>query len=172
MVATAESQAPLQHGGSGDAFFPTNPSTADAILQMTQYLYALILLVTFVVLTAWYSVFNAKKEEDAIKPTVKGPGGKPLPVTKRLKRDDGERKIGPHFGFAAKNVFRYLAAIIFFTYIGNATSMFIHAFWYEDPNEWSKNGLYWAGQWTVVSIADLSAPRDAKSGNDISDIVC
>lgn len=158
MVATAESQAPLQQDGSGDPLFPNPDSLADIVLQKTQYLYALVLLVAFVSLAAWYSVFNSKKEEDAVKPTVKGPGGKPLPVTKRQKRTDGERKLGPHFGFAAKNVFRYLAAIVFLAYLGNAASMFIHAFWYENPNEWSKDGLSWAGEWTVVSIS-LPAPK-------------
>lgn len=152
MVAAVESQALLQQDGSGDLLpSPIDESTADVILRKTQYLYALILLVTFIGLAAWYSVFNAKKEEDVVQPTVKGPGGKPLPITKLKKRDNGERKIGPHFGRTAKNVFRYLAAMVFLSYLGNGISMFIHAFWYEDPYQWSKEGLPWAGEWTVVS---------------------
>lgn len=124
----------------------------DVVLRRTQYLYALVLLVTFIAGAAWYSVYNAKKDEDQAQPVVKGPGGKPLPVTKRKKRDDGERKVGPRFGRTAKNVFRYLACVVFLTYVASSVSMFRHAFWYEDPYKWSKEGLPWAGEWTVVRI--------------------
>ncbi|KAK5989159.1 ABC transporter aclQ [Cladobotryum mycophilum] len=127
-------------------------SLAEVVLRDTQYLYSLVLLTAFISCAAWYSVFNAKKEEDLIQSTVKGPGGKPLPVTKRKKKTDGERKIGPRFGPVAKNVFRYLAAIVFFSYVGTGLAMFNHAFWYENPYKWSKQGLPWAGEWTVVHV--------------------
>lgn len=159
MVAIAEGQASSQQDGPGVYLVsPIIESLADTILQKTQYLYALVLLSAFVCLAAWYSVFNAKKEEDIIESTVKGPGGKPLPITKLRKGNDGERKIGPHFGRAAKNVFRYLAFVIFLCYVGSAASMFVHAFWHEDPYDWSKNGLPWAGEWTVVSNINLRPP--------------
>lgn len=124
---------------------------ADYILRKTQYLYALILLTAFISCAAWYSVVNSKKQEDLVQPTVKGPGGKPLPITKRKRaRGDGDRKIGPGFGRTAKNVFRYLAFVVFMTYVGSAGFMFYHAFWYEDPYQWSNEGLPWAGEWSVV----------------------
>lgn len=147
MGATDENQPPDPRdlgSTSGDS------SMVDAILRKTQYTYALVLLVAFVTGAAWYSVYNAKKEEDVVQSTVKGPGGKPLPSTKRKKRDDGERKLGPRFGPAAKNVFRYLAAVVFLSYIGTGVSMFIHAFWHENPYKWSKEGLPWGGEWSVV----------------------
>lgn len=125
----------------------------ERILREVQYLYALVLLVTFISCAAWYSIANSKKEEDLVESTVKGPGGKPLPGTKRKKRTDGERKIGPRFGTAAKNVFRYLAAIVCLSYIVSSASMLNHAFWHEDPYRWSKEGLPWAGEWSVVSLS-------------------
>ncbi|RDA83096.1 hypothetical protein CP532_3080 [Ophiocordyceps camponoti-leonardi (nom. inval.)] len=125
----------------------------DVILRETQYLYALLLLVTFLTGAAWYSVYNAKKQELLAQPKAKGPGGKPLPATKRKKRDsNGERKFGPSFGPAAKIVFRYLAFVVFATYIASAVALFNHAFWHENPYEWSKEGLSWAGEWTVVHV--------------------
>lgn len=136
---------PRDSGPATDAI-----KSGDVILRQTQYLYALILLVAFVTGAAWYSVYNTKKEEDIVQTTVKGPGGKPLPITKRTKRDDGERKLGPRFGPTAKNVFRYLAAVLFLSYVGTGTSMFIHAFWHEDPYKWSKEGLPWAPECSVV----------------------
>ncbi|KAG6011509.1 hypothetical protein E4U54_008047 [Claviceps lovelessii] len=150
MRATDENQPPDPR----DPGQPTDPinNSGDALLRQTQYLYALVLLVAFVTGAAWYSVYNAKKEEDVIHTTIKGPGGKPLPTTKRKKRDDGERKLGPRFGPTAKNVFRYLAAVLFLSYVGTGVSMFIHAFWHENPYKWSKEGLPWAGEGSVVHV--------------------
>lgn len=123
----------------------------DYILRKTQYLYALILLTAFISGAAWYSVVNSKKQEDQVQSTIKGPGGKPLPITKKKRsRADGDRKIGPGFGRTAKNVFRYLAFVVFMTYVGSAGFMFYHAFWFEDPYHWSNEGLPWAGEWSVV----------------------
>jgi hypothetical protein len=137
---------------------PKTLPLADKLLRETQYLYSVILLVAFISLAAWYSVFNAKKEEDLVQPSVKGPGGKPLPITKRKKRNDGERKIGPRFGRVAKNVFRYLAAVVFLSYVATGVAMFIHAFWHENPYKWSKDGLPWAGEWTVVCPSPCLPP--------------
>lgn len=152
MVVLPTHQATLQlHDGSGDTpSFPRQSTLADRILHKTQYLYALVLLVAFVSLAAWYSVYNAKRQDDVVHSHIKGPGGKPLPITRRKKRDNGERKIGPHFGLAAKNVFRYLAAIVCLSYVGSSACLMIRAFWYEDPYRWSREGLPWAGESTVV----------------------
>ncbi|PFH55676.1 hypothetical protein XA68_17846 [Ophiocordyceps unilateralis] len=97
-------------------------------------------------------VYNVKKQEILARPKAKGPGGKPLPVTKRKKRDSGERRIGPSFGPAAKIVFRYLAFVVFSTYVASGVALFNHAFWHENPYKWSKEGLAWAGEWTVVHV--------------------
>lgn len=125
----------------------------DLILHETQYLYSTTLLVTFIVGAAWYSVYNAKKNgEFSQQTTVKGPGGKPLPITKRKPKDEAERKIGPKFGSAAKNTFRYLAAVVFISYVATGSSMFIHAFYHENPAKWSRQGLPWAGEYSLVRI--------------------
>ncbi|KAJ3481130.1 hypothetical protein NLG97_g7901 [Lecanicillium saksenae] len=126
--------------------------TPDLILRQTQYLYSFILLLSFISCVAWYSIYNAKKQENIVQSQVKGPGGKPLPVTKKKTKDDGERKLGPHFGSAAKNVFRYLSAVIFLSYVATGASMFDHAFYHDNPYKWSKEGLPWAGEWTVVHV--------------------
>lgn len=142
----------LSPDGTAQSPLDTDTGPEDFLLRETQYLYSLVLLVTFVSLAAWYSVYNAKKDDDGpTKSHIKGPGGKPLPATKKAKKDSAERKLGPHFDRKAKNIFRCLAAIVFLLYIGNATSMFVHAFRYDDPYRWSKDGLSWAGEWTVVS---------------------
>lgn len=150
-MVVADDSSPSQYRDSAD----DTTSTVDNVLRETQYLYAVVLLIAFIVCAAWYSVFNAKKEEDLIQSDVKGPGGKPLPITKRKKRNDGERKIGPCFGRPAKIAFRYLAAMVFLSYVASGSFMFIHAFRYEDPYSWAKEGLPWAGEWTVVRAFQL-----------------
>lgn len=148
VMAAPDDMPTAQPGSDRDGL-----SLADEILRHTQYLYALVLLIAFVSCAAWYSVVNAKKEEDLVQPKVKGPGGKPLPLTKKKRAlADGSRKIGPGFGRTAKNVFRYLAAVVFLSYVASASLMFNHAFWHEDPYRWSKEGLPWAGEWSVVHV--------------------
>ncbi|EGX96312.1 heavy metal tolerance protein precursor [Cordyceps militaris CM01] len=147
-MAAADQVSALQQRQPGPSSIPTS----DLILRETQYLYSFTLLVAFVSCVAWYSVYNAKKQENIVQSHLKGPGGKPLPVTKKKTTDDGARKLGPHFGSVAKNVFRYLAAVIFMSYIATGAFMFDHAFYHDDPYKWSKEGLAWAGEWTVVHV--------------------
>lgn len=145
-MSAIAAKAPTENGlGDDDSF-------SEYLLRKTQYLYALILLVTFLAGAAWYSVFNAKKEEDVVVSKVKGPGGKPLPITRHKKRNDGERKIGPHFGPAGKNAFRTIVAALVLSYVTTGAFMVNHAFWHENPYEWSRKGLPWAGEWTVVHV--------------------
>ncbi|KAF4591657.1 heavy metal tolerance protein precursor [Ophiocordyceps camponoti-floridani] len=145
----AEDESPPSRRGPDHG----HPETlVDLILREMQYIYALVLLVTFLTGAAWYSVYNAKRQEVLAQPKAKGPGGKPLPVTKSKKRDSGQRKLGPSFGPAAKIVFRYLAFVVFSTYVASGVALFDHAFWHENPYKWSKEGLPWAGEWTVVHV--------------------
>ncbi|KAF4978819.1 hypothetical protein FZEAL_4863 [Fusarium zealandicum] len=153
MLVVADDISIAPRGSGRDDSASDDLPLSDYILRRTQYLYALILLTAFISCAAWYSVVNAKKEEDQVQSTVKGPGGKPLPITKKKhSRADGDRKIGPGFGRTAKNVFRVLAAMVFLSYVGSASFMFYHAFWFEDPWQWSREGLPWAGEWSVVHV--------------------
>lgn len=147
MAAVDNTSPATEQPGSGSG---AGLSLAEQILRRTQYLYALVLLVTFICCAGWYSVVNSKKQEKPAESKIKGPGGKPLPSSKREKPKDGERKIGPVFGRTAKNVFRCLAAVVFLSYVASTTALVNHAFWHEDPYRWSKEGLPWAGEWTVV----------------------
>ncbi|OAA50239.1 heavy metal tolerance protein precursor [Cordyceps fumosorosea ARSEF 2679] len=146
-MAAADNVPLPQHRLSG----PSIPAS-DLILREKQYLYSFILIVAFLSCVAWYSVDHAKKQESILQLHGNGPGGKPLPVTKKKTKDDGERTLGPHFGPAAKNVFRYLTAIIFLSYVASGVCMFDHAFYHDNSYKWSKEGLSWAGEWTVVHI--------------------
>lgn len=63
-------------------------SPAERVRDVTQYLYPDLLLLAFIAIGATHSVYTAMRKEDVVVPTVTGPGGKPLPVTKRRKSED------------------------------------------------------------------------------------
>lgn len=140
-----------------DSTAAVNPPDADLplvdrILRQTQYLYALVLLLSFLTIAAWYSVYNVKKTNPTKEATMKGPGGKPLPITKKKPKDEQQRKLGPHFGRIAKNIFRSLASVVFLCYVSSGIAMFRHAFLFDNPYRWSRDGLAWAGEWTLIHV--------------------
>ncbi|KAF3065088.1 Heavy metal tolerance protein [Daldinia childiae] len=63
-------------------------SPAERVRDVTQYLYPDLLLLVFIVIGATHSVYTAMRKNDVVVPTIRGPGGKPLPVTKRRLSDD------------------------------------------------------------------------------------
>ncbi|KAI2471632.1 hypothetical protein F4781DRAFT_429111 [Annulohypoxylon bovei var. microspora] len=63
-------------------------SPAERVRDVTQYLYPDLLLLAFIVIGATHSVYLALRKDDVVAPTATGPGGKPLPVTKRRRSDD------------------------------------------------------------------------------------
>lgn len=55
---------------------------AQAVFVQAEVLYPFILLLSFGVVFAVHSVYASQHQEDVEQPTVTGPGGKPLPVTR------------------------------------------------------------------------------------------
>lgn len=157
-MVTYQPEDPVLPGNDTVDPFPADLPLVDRILRRTQYLHALLLLVAFLSTAAWYSVYNSKDSSSEQPAAVKGPGGKPLPITKKKPKEDGERKIGPHFGRTAKNYFRLLALVVLLCYIIEGIAMFRHAFQFDNPYRWSRDGLAWAGEWSMVShcVAPLS----------------
>lgn len=63
----------------GQAAFPT---VAEKIFSHAQVLYPFLLLLSFGIVFGVHSVYASQYQEDVEQPTVTGPGGKPLPVTR------------------------------------------------------------------------------------------
>jgi hypothetical protein len=129
----------------------------EGLLQLIMRWYAVVLISLFVVTSLVYSINTSKVEEGAVAPTIKGPGGKPLPVNKRKKQLQGSSDTCfgknlclPDVGPSAKRAFQLLSLILFFVFVVNGTAIGIHA--------WKANGdaligeiVWWCGEPMVVS---------------------
>lgn len=151
------------------------PERPLGFLDYVQYFYALALLVTFGGVAAVHSIITARSEEDLEVPDVRGPGGKPLPVTR--KKSSGSRRSSPRpgdtsgggggadghssdgdadsenstFGDAARRVFQYLTAFVAFTFVADGIAISVHSI--SDRVESGPEEGWWCGEPRVVSPA-------------------
>lgn len=77
---------------------------------------------------AIHSIYTARNKGDVIIPTVTGPGGKPLPVTKKRHIDDDksrepEKTVSP----SIRALFQWLYAAVTLTFIGQGAAIAAHA---------------------------------------------
>ncbi|KAH9906250.1 hypothetical protein F4778DRAFT_725128 [Xylariomycetidae sp. FL2044] len=91
-------------------------SPAEHVRRIAQLLYPAILLLAFIVFGALHSVHSALQKEDVIVPTVTGPGGKPLPVTKRRRRTGNELPEPNKFSPATRLLFQTCNILATLTY--------------------------------------------------------
>jgi len=129
----------------------------EGVLQLLMRWYAVVLICLFIVISLVYSINTSKVEEGAVTPTVKGPGGKPLPVNKRKKQPQGstEGRFGknlclPEIGPSAKLAFRLLSLLVFVAFAMNGTAIGIHA-WKANENAPVGEIIWWCGEPMVVS---------------------
>lgn len=136
--------------GSGDARPPT---AADVVLMYTQYWYAGVLLLAFVGFAGAQSIILARKEEDLDKPVALGPGGKPLPVNKKKKKQGNqaeEKTLGPKFSSCPRRVFQGLSVVIVCTLVANGVVSAVHTIRsLEWPFTGGDNG-WWGPEWVRV----------------------
>lgn len=146
------------------------PERPLALLDYVQYLYALVLLLTFAGAAAVHSVITARSDEDLEVSDVRGPGGKPLPVTKRKSGGSRSRRSGsdgsaadgvgdqlsggddaerPTFGLASRRVFQYLTAFAAFTFVADGVAISVHSI--SDRVEAGAEDGWWCGEPRVVS---------------------
>lgn len=92
-------------------------SLAERVRDITQYLYPDLLLLAFIVIGATHSVYTAMRKEDVVVPTIRGPGGKPLPVTKR-RRDDDDSSDPQEFSPSARRFFQFSMVLTTLTFFG------------------------------------------------------
>ncbi|KAL2271552.1 hypothetical protein VTJ83DRAFT_923 [Remersonia thermophila] len=136
------------------------PTAAQSVLRLSQLLYPVVLIVTFVVSSAIHTVVTAKSEEELIVPAVRGPDGKPLPATKRKKRkqeeeeeqpqgpkeaEDGDRKAS-----LAWSVFLYMTAGIILSFVANGVAVAVHAM--QSSREAGLDDAWWCGEERIVYL--------------------
>ncbi|KAH6687458.1 heavy metal tolerance protein [Plectosphaerella plurivora] len=115
----------------------TNPVSepvpvASYLLDLTLETYPLALLVVFILVALTQSVTLARNEEAAPDPDVLGPGGKPLPVTKKKRRsadpDSEPESWGPQLSAGWRIVCIWLSTVLCLTFFANMLAHLAHTF--------------------------------------------
>ena len=128
----------------------TGLSTAETVELRAQILYPAILLLAFIASAGVHSVLTSRTEEELVAPIARGPGGKPLPLTKRKR--EHEESIVPQINFfsdAARRVFQYATGAIIITFLANAVAIALHAI--EVRTSSGGTSGWWCGEERIVS---------------------
>lgn len=124
-------------------------SPAEEVLFTAELWYSPVLLLAFITSAATYSILSSRSEEELIKPSVTGPDGKPLPVTKR-KREDSRPVVEAHIGNVARRVFQYMSAAVVLTFLADFVAIVVHAFRENKPGI---GFSWWCGEERIVSFS-------------------
>jgi hypothetical protein len=129
---------------------------SDGLADLLYRWYPVTVLGVFVLSALICSIQSSSTSEDAITPTIRGPGGKPLPATKRKKKHDYSRPLNwadlREIGPRAKLAFRSLAIITTLLVFLNAIAIGLHT-WKANPDLFSRRGKldWWCGEPMTVS---------------------
>ncbi|KAK4123518.1 hypothetical protein N657DRAFT_572662 [Parathielavia appendiculata] len=128
-------------------------SAAQSVLRTAQLLYPVILLLSFVVSAAVHTIVTSKTEEELVVPAVKGPGGKPLPVTKRKREQQqvpeahGDNRAS---GGSAWALFLYLTGAVIVSFVANCAAVAVHAM--KSSRDAGPGSAWWCGEERIVYI--------------------
>ncbi|KAI0128600.1 hypothetical protein BJ170DRAFT_579959 [Xylariales sp. AK1849] len=120
----------------------------EIVRKVFQYAYPAILLLAFIVVGATDSILKAIRKEDVVLPTVKGPGGKPLPVTKR-KRESEEQEQDERHSPTSKTFFRCCMMAATFTFFCAGANIAVRALYHRSA---SGDHGWWCGEPKTVFV--------------------
>ncbi|GAB1320409.1 ATP-binding cassette-type vacuolar membrane transporter Hmt1 [Madurella fahalii] len=127
------------------------PPLARSVLRTAQLLYPVVLLLAFIVSAGVHSIVSSRTEEELVVPTVKGPGGKPLPITKR-KREQGAAQTEDAGGAGyAKKAFQCVTAAVILSFVANGAA--IAARILQSVRMSGLEHAWWCGEERVVYVA-------------------
>ncbi|KAL2181557.1 ABC transporter-like protein [Thermothelomyces heterothallicus CBS 202.75] len=137
----------IEHGGSEQG-----SSAALLVLQKAQLLYPVILLLAFTLSAGVHTVITSKSEEQLAAPTVTGPGGKPLPITKRKREQEALQEADDVDGAGglARPVFLYLMAAVVTSFVANGAAVAVHAM--GSTRDGELDNAWWCGEERIVYI--------------------
>lgn len=125
-------------------------SLVESILSITQYLYPGLLLVILLVFGAAHSIYVATREGTVIVPTVTGPGGKPLPVTRKRRSDGMPHEPEGRFSPAIRGLFQWIYTAVTLTFVGQGASIATHALVQKNIHG---TNAWWCGEAKAVIIS-------------------
>ena len=112
-------------------------------LDLLHYFYPVALIIIFLAGVMIYSIRTAPEEVSATPPPQKGPGGKPLPRSKKPKKS--RRSFTQDFSSASKALFNWFTVGIILTFLADAVLICIHAL-VDRKDQW------WCGKPVAVRI--------------------
>jgi ATP-binding cassette, subfamily B, vacuolar membrane transporter HMT1/ACLQ len=125
----------------------------ESFRNFLQYAYPAVLLFAFIVVGATDSILAALRQEDVVVPTIKGPGGKPLPVTK-LKREAEEEEDEEPYSPASRGFFRCCMMAATFTFFCAGVNVAVRALYHRSA---SGDHGWWCGEPKTVSFSRLGS---------------
>lgn len=131
-------------------------NSTEHLRDVLQYLSPPLLLASFILVAAAHTIrlANAKDASDASDTTeAKGPGGKPLPATKKKKRAAADSANIRTTNPALQRLFQWASAAVTVNYVVAASSIGTHAI--VDRATTGEHG-WWCGEPKTVSTPPLS----------------
>ncbi|KAK3987941.1 putative heavy metal tolerance protein precursor [Cladorrhinum sp. PSN332] len=131
-------------------------TAAQTVYLKAQLCYPVVLLLVFVITAGIHSVVTARSEEEFVYPTTTGPGGKPLPVTKRKREhreiaDDQDSVHGNGNGNGIPSgIFKYLTGATILSFIANGFAIASHIS--QSATDSKSKGLWWCGEERFVYV--------------------
>jgi len=117
-----------------------------SVLRYLHFAYPLVLLLVFLAAFMAHSIKTAPKDA-TLEPAkgLHGPGGKPLPKTKKRGPSAHREILKNDFTPAKKAVFNWLSLLLLVTFFASAVTVIVHALVDREKN-------WWCGEHVVVSL--------------------
>jgi hypothetical protein len=144
----------LENGGSEQS-----SSRAQSVLRTAQLLYPVVLLLAFITSAGVHTIVTSRTEEQLVVPSVRGPGGKPLPVTKKKREQEASEPDDDTTGNGglAWNVLVYLTGAVVLSFVANGAAVVAHAM--QSSRNDGLDNAWWCGEQTVVRVHPRNSPN-------------
>ncbi|KAK6199828.1 hypothetical protein LQW54_009810 [Pestalotiopsis sp. IQ-011] len=140
----------------------------ETLRDALQYAYPAVLLSAFIIVGATDSIIAAVRRDDVVVPTVTGPGGKPLPATKRKRESQDDDEQEERYSPATKSFFRCCMMLATFTFfcagaviaaraLYNRTASGGHGWWCGEPKTVFVLGSAFLYLYVTVTLFDWVA---------------
>ncbi|EFX00542.1 vacuolar ABC heavy metal transporter [Grosmannia clavigera kw1407] len=147
-------------------------SWPEAILGQLQLWYGLVSLVVFVSSIALHSVWDVRRGAELIPPMVTGPGGRPLPATRRKSQDTSSVAFTPNLEISRhiRRLYCYASSSVGLSFLANFISVIAHTL--EESRNLDTKYSWWCGEETsrVVNflvpnqIGNITDAFESKNG--------
>lgn len=128
----------------GVAWDLSSYTAAEVLFFDAEAIYPFLLLLSYGIIFAAHSVIASQRQEDVEQPSVLGPGGKPLPVTRiKVEGSATRNAVAGEFSRLSYLFFRAGTTVVMLTFVANAADIIhqcVHASW-EDIQRFCNDEL-------------------------------